>query len=248
VILELDAGNTRIKWRVRAPSNEIIQDGSCQLDEVAELCANLIDQALVRRICVSSVLCDEKLAKSLQGCVERLGEKNIVFAKTVAACGGLTIAYVDPSRLGVDRFLAMLAAFHHYGGCILVIDAGSALTGDIVDESGSHLGGYIMNGLHVMRQVIVDRTDSILVKEDAEFALTPGRTTEACVSHGALLMFRGAVKQLVAQASAVGVKRVIVTGGDAAAVLSCLSDCDLEIVLAPALVLDGLALWAESCA
>lgn len=248
MILELDAGNTRIKWRIRTPSNEITQNGSCHLDELAALCMGLVDQALVKRVYVSSVLLDEKLPILLRGCIERLGERNVVFAKTVAECGGLTIAYVDPGRLGVDRFLAMLAAFHQYGGRILVIDAGSALTGDIVDVSGCHLGGYIMNGLQVMRQVIVDRADGILVKEDAEFELTPGLTTEACVSHGALLMFQGAIKELVAQAGAVGAVRVIVTGGDAEIVVNCLKGCGLEIVRAPALVLDGLAFWVESCA
>jgi len=64
----------------------------------------------------------------------------------------LTLAYEAPSELGVDRFLAMLGAIENFPSTnLLVIDLGSALTIDIVNDDGVHQGGLIMPGLRALR-------------------------------------------------------------------------------------------------
>jgi len=66
--------------------------------------------------------------------------------------GNLTIAYETPSNLGVDRFLAMLGAIEHFPRTnLLVVDLGSALTIDIINDDGIHQGGLIMPGLKALR-------------------------------------------------------------------------------------------------
>jgi len=67
--------------------------------------------------------------------------------------GKLTLSYDDSSKFGVDRFLAMLGALDHFPNSpLLVIDAGSAVTFDIIDAKGIHQGGLIMPGLKALRE------------------------------------------------------------------------------------------------
>ena len=65
-------------------------------------------------------------------------------ARTQAECAGVRIAYAEPSRLGVDRFLALLAAQARGNGPWLLVSAGSALTVDLLDASGQHRGGVMV--------------------------------------------------------------------------------------------------------
>jgi type III pantothenate kinase len=67
--------------------------------------------------------------------------------------GKLILSYDDPSKFGVDRFLAMLGALERFPNLpLLVIDAGSAVTFDIIDAKGMHQGGLIMPGIKALRE------------------------------------------------------------------------------------------------
>ena len=67
--------------------------------------------------------------------------------------GKLTLSYDDPSKFGVDRFLAMLGALERFPESpLLVIDAGSAVTFDVIDSHGMHQGGLIMPGIKALRE------------------------------------------------------------------------------------------------
>ena len=74
-------------------------------------------------------------------------------ASTRAECAGVRIAYPQPHKLGVDRFLALLAA-HRLGGDVLVAGVGTALTIDLLDASGQHHGGRIAPSPTLMRAVL----------------------------------------------------------------------------------------------
>ena len=62
--------------------------------------------------------------------------------------------FYNPVTLGVDRWLACLAAHRTYQQDVLVIDAGTAITIDIVTSNGIHLGGYIIPGMASLGQTI----------------------------------------------------------------------------------------------
>ena len=67
---------------------------------------------------------------------------NVRHARTQPELAGVRIAYADPARLGVDRFLGLLAA-RARGGDRLVASFGSAVTVDLLDAAGTHHGGLI---------------------------------------------------------------------------------------------------------
>src|SRR3546814_17254315 len=68
------------------------------------------------------------------------------FARSSAGWHGLRNAYREPERLGVDRWLAMIAAWHTHRGAACIANAGTALTVDVIDAQGQHLGGIIAAG------------------------------------------------------------------------------------------------------
>jgi type III pantothenate kinase len=85
-------------------------------------------------------------------------------ARTEAVCAGVRIAYAQPHKFGVDRFLALLAA--HGDGDVLVVGVGTALTLDLLDRDGLHHGGRIAPSPTTMRQALQQRAAQLPAEED----------------------------------------------------------------------------------
>ena len=152
---------------------------------------------------------------------------------------GLRIAYPEPARLGVDRFLALLAA-HARGGGRLVVGVGTALTVDLLDAAGRHRGGRIAPSPTLMRQALHQRAAQ-LPASGGEYAPFATDTADALAS-GCLGAALGLVEhsRRAAQA-ACGDVPLLLHGGGAEALRAHLPGA----VLAPSLVLEGLARWAR---
>ena len=71
--------------------------------------------------------------------------EQVRLARTSAQCAGVRLAYPEPQRMGVDRFLALLGA-RALGGEALVVGVGTALTVDLLDADGRHHGGRVAAG------------------------------------------------------------------------------------------------------
>jgi len=154
---------------------------------------------------------------------------------------GVTNSYSVPSRMGVDRWLAMLAAFHDASGGVCVVDCGSALTLDLVAADGHHLGGYITPGLRLIEKSILVNTERAYLNERISFSsLEPGRSTEQAVNNGLLLMLVGTIERALEQFTALEEHfNIYLTGGDAELIAGMLS---VGVILEQDLVLDGLRL------
>jgi len=82
-----------------------------------------------------------------------LSERNVIIVKSQTKYKSLINAYKDPKSLGSDRWLGMIASYElTHGGSFVFVDIGTAITIDVVSESGSHLGGVIFPGLEKIRQ------------------------------------------------------------------------------------------------
>lgn len=165
-------------------------------------------------------------------------------ARTQAAFGGVRIAYADPSRLGIDRFLALLGAHaRDAAGASLVVGIGTALTIDLLD-GGRHLGGRIAPSPSLMRAALHARA-AVLPPTGGTYADFAADTGDALASG-----CEGAALALVAQSLEAATARLgrspalLLHGGGAPALLSRLADA----VHAPALVLEGLAHYARAAA
>jgi type III pantothenate kinase len=161
------------------------------------------------------------------------------FARSEAQTGGLVNSYSEPSRMGVDRWLAMLGAWRRAGERLCVVDAGSALTIDLVDVSGHHEGGYIIPGPHLMERALLLDTDRVRFDEDVPYRLSPGVSTAEAVRHGVALAQVGALALVLERAGVA--PRLFFCGGGGERLMQLL---DRGGELVPDLVFEGLEIMA----
>lgn len=217
--LLLDVGNSRLKWQVidgRVPTAGSVVHGG---DPATAFAALPVPASL--RGCtawVADVTGAEHRAGLLRIARQRF-DMDLCFATVRAEYGGLKVAYADPSRLGVDRWLQMLALWHEQPGAFVVASAGTALTFDAVDASGQHQGGVIAAGLLTSRLAVLGATRFDVQSTDEAYSDGLGLDTESCVRQGALHSCAGLLERLAARHANEGTRRVI-GGGDAPCLIS----------------------------
>lgn len=243
-ILEIDAGNTRIKWRLLNRLNgqtEKIQSDSVLAPELADELPDALGGQLhalkeerVEKIRVSNVRGDS-FANSLSLFCESNFSVNIDYAVVSAECAGLKNSYQDLSALGVDRWLAMLAAYRSAKGAVCVVDCGSAITVDLINVDGQHEGGFIVPGLQLMQRSLGEHTANLKYHPQADTNLEPGTNTTVAINHGVLMMALGMLEKLNKDW---GLNRSwYLTGGDAP-IFTPLIEWQHKLI--PELVMDGL--------
>lgn len=244
MILELDCGNSFIKWRViSADASERIRAGIADSD--AQLLAELASfpGLHIRHCRLVSVRSDAETSLLIDE-LRSIFAVPVVCAEPSRQKGGVRNGYDDYERLGLDRWLAVLGAYHLGQRACLVVDLGTAVTADLVAADGRHLGGFICPGLPLMRDQLGSHTRRIRYDRQAAAAalqaLEPGRSTAEAVERGCLLMLRGFVSAQLAHAQArfpEGLE-VFLTGGDADLVRDVLPG----VQVVPDLVFVGLAI------
>ncbi|MDB6444171.1 MULTISPECIES: pantothenate kinase [Pseudomonas] len=244
MILELDCGNSFIKWRVLRSDGVTPVDGGV-VGSDADLLASLsgsgrFQLAKCRLVSVRTQEETESLVSSL---VDAFGI-SVVRAVPAREMAGVRNGYEDYERLGLDRWLALLGGFHLASSACLVLDFGTAITADFVAADGGHLGGFICPGMPLMRNQLRTHTRRIryddTAAERAHESLEPGRTTVEAVERGCMLMLRGFVlTQLELARQYWGEDFVVfLTGGDANLVAGVVPDARVV----PDLVFVGLAM------
>ncbi len=242
-VLDVDLGNSALKYRyagVSGRANYAAADPAT--DALPDFVLPDADIAAVSRVRVSSVLGARRDATFSEMVRQRWGV-DCEFARSVVALGGVQNGYTDPSALGVDRWLAVVAAFQRVNGPVLVVDLGTAATLDYVSGDGEHLGGFIVPGAQLMRRSLLQETAAIRFAATEQLSdLSPGKQTRDAVERGVLLSL---VQLISAELERFDKlcdhnSRLLMCGGDAERVSAHLQ-CDHEVVAD--LVLDGLA-WA----
>lgn len=198
--LEVDIGNTRIKWRLK-DSVDVFASGFFATGSSLTVLELAIDRYVdqVKRVWVASVA-DEQLENSFVIWSERFLSIRPVFVKSSASVGSVRNAYILPESLGVDRWLAILAAYHLERRACIVLSLGTAATIDVVDKDGVHLGGFIAPGLSLMVGSLVSGARRISVSP-AEIELNDalGVSTSSAICGGCTSMLCGLVNNAIMQ-------------------------------------------------
>lgn len=243
MILELDCGNSFIKWRVISLDGlQRIAAGVVDSDAglFNALSASAVSISHCRLVSVRSDTETEQLVMQLRA---TLGV-GVVCAESASQVGVVRNGYEDYRRLGLDRWLAVLGAYHLGQRSCLVVDLGTAVTADFVSADGAHLGGFICPGLPLMRDQLGTHTRRIRYDRQVALAalqeLKPGHSTAEAVERGCVLMLRGFVEQQLLQARArfPGGFEVFLTGGD----VELVRDVVPGAQVVPDLVFVGLAI------
>jgi type III pantothenate kinase len=120
----------------------------------------------------------------------------------------------------------------------MVIDSGTALTIDVVDAQGLHLGGHIIPGLRLMRGSLESNTAIRLSDNYSAYSQSLGHSTDEAVFNGTVTALLATIKQQSESLARVGDVEIYFAGGDAE-LLHGLAGLDRSEIVT-SLVFDGL--------
>ncbi|MCK9530118.1 MAG: type III pantothenate kinase [Gammaproteobacteria bacterium] len=218
--LLLDAGNTRLKWRL-TDGHRLLDGGAVRIGEgalVDRLHAAFRKQITIERVIATNVAGDvvgatiDLLASDGFGCAAEM-------LLPSAEYRGLKNGYTNPAALGADRWAAMIGARELVRGAVCIVDCGTAITLDWIDASGAHQGGMIIPGRRLMTECLVAGTRQIRLPEPSE-ALEGkllGTDTASCVAAGTFGCVAGMVERTVQHMGKGAEVTCLVAGGDGAA-------------------------------
>ena len=158
---------------------------------------------------------------------------------------GIGINYPEPQTIGPDRLANAVAARHHFGAPVVVVDFGTAVTFDVVDRAGDYVGGIIAPGLAAMTDYLHEKTALLPRIKIREIRTTIGKSTREAMLVGAVQGYRGLIRELLVQLKKELKTRhlpVVATGGYGKLIASKLAEIN---AVDPLLTLEGLRLvWA----
>ena len=244
MILELDCGNSFIKWRVIAGEGGVrLAGGVVESDQVLIDALRAIEGLQVQHCRLVSVRNEDETHRVMAALVDELGVQPVC-ARPSQLLAGVHNGYEEYERLGLDRWVALVAGYHLAGGACVVIDLGTAITSDFIAADGQHLGGFICPGMPLMRGQLRTHTRKIRyddsAAEHAHASLAPGCNTVEAVERGCTLMMRGFVMTQLESATRLWGEgfTLFLTGGDA----DLVKDVAPQARVVPDLVFVGLAI------
>jgi type III pantothenate kinase len=245
--LLVDLGNTRMKWAMQNDKQLLAVSVLTHRDrdlpgELTQAWGNLTRPGRVVVASVTDEVRKQQLAQWLQSHWSLAPE----FVVSPAQAFGMQNSYREPARLGCDRWAAMLGAYHVSRSAVCVIDCGSAITLDVVDDTGRHLGGLIVPGVQGMLGALTQQT--ALSPVNLSVSNTPsllGTSTREGIVYGITRAISALIQQTLFDLKRdTGIAPVCyLTGGDAESIAPLLP---IQCVLDADLVLKGLAIMTDA--
>jgi len=231
--LIIDAGNSQIKWAVYS-GGVLIQKSTIENWNEFIPAHLRLQYPDLNSVIISSVrdipdIFLASLGNSFSNTVELTPDLNLP----------ISIKYKTPETLGKDRIASAVGGAALYPGHpVLIIDLGTAITIDLVNENSEFIGGNISPGMSLRFKALEQFTDGLpLVSPSSQTSLLGETTTEAIqagVQQGIAYELDAYINTLINKYNGL---RVILTGGDASAFVRNLKN---PIFVVPNLVLDGL--------
>jgi len=253
MILTVDIGNTRVKWALwmvgAITDRGVITYGAYKEKEVfTQLFADLKKPEKVFAVCVAG----DEIRQLLADWVLQNWKLDVDFLKTQKKYKQITHAYKNPEQHGVDRWAAVIAGHYMFpDSAVCVICAGTALTFDLINKEGRHLGGYILPSYVTSHKTLISGTANIdsapdelgyseisggeqLLKQDL-----PDNTADA-VNLGLHIMLQAGIREIcqLARKKVGDPMRIIISGGGAKSILNYQDVPSMEYK--PDLIMQGL--------
>lgn len=241
--LLVDLGNSRIKWAQSGPGLWRTAANLMPSQAIGTMLDRLwADLSAPEKVVVSSVTNVERL-EDLQQWLKQRWSLRAHVVRAEKELLGVKNNYHDPTSLGADRWVALIAARRLTSRPVCIVDCGTAVTIDALSTSGDFLGGVIFPGLRLLRVSLTQATEGVHETYGDDTSCF-GRSTAECVAAGSGFGLAGAIERVVWEyreqlGEAI---EVLVTGADAPALLPRVRVAAKEI---PDLVLRGLALIAD---
>jgi type III pantothenate kinase len=201
--LAIDIGNTRLKWAMyphAAIGAEPMAAGAEFLENIDKLADGEWSRLPPPDRMLGCCVAGDAIKRRVE---EQMEEQWIVPAHWVVASAGeagLVNGYDHPTRLGADRWVAMIGARDRMLASgparpMVVVMVGTAVTVEAVDGEGRFLGGFILPGHGIMLRALESGTAGLHVPT-GEVRRFPTNTSDALTSGGTFAI-AGAIERMV---------------------------------------------------
>jgi type III pantothenate kinase len=200
--LAIDVGNTRLKWAVYdrpQPGAALLAHGAEFLEHIDKLAEGCWAALAAPQRMLGCVVAGEAVRRRVEEQME-LWDVAPQWVVSSPAEAGLTNGYDHPTRLGADRWVAMIGAWHRMRAAgparpMVVVMVGTAVTVEAINAEGRFLGGFILPGHGIMLRALESGTAGLHVPtgDVREF---PTNTSDALTSGGTYAI-AGAVERMV---------------------------------------------------
>ena len=179
-VIGLHDGNAWLaQWRMATNKAETSDELASKINSFFIL--DGLDSYLITDVAIASVV--PPLTEQWHGVARRFTSiEPLILDSEVDT--GLTIKYPNPSEIGADRLADAVAALHHYGAPVIVVDFGTATNIEVIDKDGAFVGGIIAPGLLTSAEALFSAA-SRLTRMDIEVPpAVIGRSTREAVQSG----------------------------------------------------------------
>jgi type III pantothenate kinase len=202
--LAIDVGNTRLKWALyetSAPGAELIAHGAEFLDNIDKLSEGAWADMRKPHHMLGCIVAGDAIKRRVEAQMESW-DFSPQWVYPSAQEAGLVNGYDHPTRLGADRWVAMIGAWHRMRALgqkrpMVVTMVGTAVTVDATDAEGKFLGGFILPGHGIMLRALESGTAGLHVPT-GEVCAFPKNTSDALTSGGTFAI-AGAMEKMVGQ-------------------------------------------------
>lgn len=225
LLLAIDVGNSNLtfglfegknilhQWRIQSNRDKTSDEYGVELEQILNHFGISADQ--IGDVIIASVV--PNLMHTLPAMCRRFLRKDPIIVGEGTKTG-MHIRYDNPKEVGADRIVNAVGGFELYGGPLIVIDIGTAITHDIINEKGEYLGGTIAPGIGISSEALFMRTAKLPKVELIEPDTAVGSTTVEAMQAGIVFGFIGLIdnitKHILADAKFDPERtKIIATGG-----------------------------------
>jgi type III pantothenate kinase len=235
----VDIGNTRIKWCTDIGKGiekaQAVEHRQADFINHIQLAWGILDTPEI--LAIASVS-KKRIAEQLIELAKTLWPNvSVILAKSSAQGFSVKNAYPQANKLGVDRWLGLIALRHYYPGNSCIVDCGTAITVDVLNQHGQHLGGLISPGLQTMKHSLFKGTED-LSHVDQQYPAGLANFTESAIYSGTLFAAIGLIEKVATDLCSY--QTIVLTGGDAELLAQQL---EFEVIVEPYFILKGLSLY-----
>lgn len=249
MLLVIDVGNTNIVFGVYK-NKELIHDWriSSERQKTSDEYGLLFYQILghknikpydIEDVIISSVV--PNLMHTLPNMIVRYFNREPIVVESGIKTG-MNIRYDNPKEVGADRIVNAVAATKKYGGPLIIIDIGTAITFCVVNEKNDYLGGLILPGIGISAEALFTRTSKLpkieIVKPDKVIGRNTVTSMQSGLYFGFSAMIDGIIESILEEMQCPRENiNIVATGGFSSLLLG---DSKYEIIVDRYLTLDGL--------
>jgi len=204
VLLVIDVGNTNVvfglykdgqlfdDWRIATNKNKTSDEYGLLFEQIFKyhgLCSRDVDDVIISSVVPTLMYTLEAMAIKYFKC------NPLVVGPGVKT--GMNIKYDNPKEVGADRIVNAVAAYEKYGGPVIVVDFGTAITFCAISKKGDYLGGTIAPGIKISSEALFTRTAKLPKVEIAKPESVIGKNTINSIQSGLVYGYIGLVDYII---------------------------------------------------